>query len=506
MTTNPSVTRAPEVGPDPRRWKALSVLALVQLMLLLDATVVNVALPTIKSDLGFSDSGLTWVVSSYLLAAGGLLLLGGKVADLIGRRRTFCLGTIVFAGASLLAGAAQSPAMLIAGRVLQGVGEGLAAPAALSMVALLFTSDEERPKAFGIWGGLAGLGSTLGVILSGVLVSAASWRWVFYINLVVAALALAAISRVTDESRAPRGKRLDVPGAVLVTGGLVALIHGLLASATQPWTSGAVAVPLVIAVAALAGFVAVERRVSQPLLPLSFFNSRTRAIGYITVVANASASAAVFFVLVLYMQGTLGYSALQAGLAWLPFCLAFMPGLFASMRLMGKRGLRVTLFTGLALSAAGVSLMARLPVDGSYLQDVLPAMIVTSLGFAITAPAMQNAATSDLSSADAGIGSGVVTTVQQLGQALGLAVLVSVAVARTSSQQAAGVGDVVARTAGYRLAFAVAAAVLAVGAVAGPLLVRRGRTAPTAEEATVADTFPAETSPSGPRQTIDAPS
>jgi len=473
MAENNKTATAPPgtATADPRRWKALGVLAIVQLMLLLDATVVNVALPSIKSDLQFSESGLTWVVSAYLLAAGGLLLLGGKIADLIGRRRVFIFGTVLFAIASVIAGAAQTSAMLIVGRVLQGAAEGLVAPAALSMVALLFTNSTERAKAFSIWASLAGLGSTLGVLFSGVLTDLASWRWIFYINIIFVVAALVLIRLVVDESKAPEGRRIDVPGAVLVTAGLVALMQAILAASTHPLGSTIVVVPLVIGVALLAAFVVVESRTDQPLLPLRFFGDRTRVTGYVTVVANASTSAAVFFILVLYMQNVLGYTPLQAGLAWLPFCLAFMPGLFFSMTLMQRAGVRVTLAVGLVVSAIGVLLLSRVPVDGVYVVDLLPAMIVTSLGFAITAPAMQNAATHALTAEDAGLGAGVVTTVQQMGQALGLTVFVTVALARTSAVQASTASS--AATAGYQIAFLVAAAALVIGAVVAPLILRR---------------------------------
>ncbi len=468
-----SVEPATAGGPDPRRWKALCVLAIVQLMILLDATVVNVALPSIKRDLTFTESGLTWVVSAYLLAAGGSLLLGGKVADIAGRRRTFVVGTALFAVASIVAGAAQTPTMLIVGRVLQGLAEGVAAPAALSMVALMFTDEAERAKAFSIWGSLAGLGSTLGVLLSGVLTDLLSWRWIFFINIVFVVAALTLIRMVVDESRAAQRPRLDLPGAALVTLGLVALMQAILTAASQPWSSAAVLVPLFVGLALMTAFVLVEMRASQPLLPLRFFGERTRTTGYVTVVVNASTSAAVFFLLVLYMQNVLGYSPLQAGLAWLPFCLAFMPGLFVSMSMMTKIGVRPTLATGLLVSAAGVALMSRVPVHASYLVDLLPAMIVTSVGFAITAPAMQNAATHALTGEDAGLGAGVVTTVQQLGQALGLTLFVAAALATERLRAGSGVPAAEATTAGYRTAFLVAAGVLVAGAIAAPLILRR---------------------------------
>lgn len=472
----PPADQVVQEPPDPRRWKALAVLAIVQVMLLLDATVVNVALPSLERDLHMSPATLTWAVSSYLLAAGCLLFTGGKLADLLGRLRMFYVGTIVFAVASLTAGLAQNSQTLIAGRVLQGIGEALAAPAALSLVTTLFTSDEERPKAFGIWGSLAGVGSTLGVLLGGVLVQQFSWRAIFLINPAIAIVALVAIGGLVDESKSESKPRLNIRNAVIVTAGLVSLIQGLMIASHSPWTSASVWGFLLLGVILLGGFCVAERTTDNPMIPPRFFEDRTRVIGYSTVVVNASSSAAVFFVLVLYMQQILGYSPLAAGLAWLPFCLMFMPGLFMSMSMTAKQGLRVTLATGLLVSALGVALMARFPIDGSYLTDVLPAMLITAFGFGLTAPAMQNAATSNLGD-DAGLGSGVMTTVQQLGQSVGLSVLVAIGLAVTHNQVGNGTAQSDASVAGYQVAMIIAALVLAIGAVAGPLLVRERRPA-----------------------------
>lgn len=471
MTIRDVETQSVAEELDPRRWKALFVLAIVQVLLLLDATVVNVALPSIQRDLEMSAAGLTWAVSSYLLTAGCLLFTGGKLADMWGRRRMFAVGTAVFAGASVVAGFAVTSEMLIVGRALQGVGEALAAPAALALVTSLFTSQEERAKAFGIWGSLAGLGSTLGVLLGGVLVQAMGWRSIFLINPILAAIALVLAFRFVTESKSEQRSPLNLRSAVLVSGGLVAVINGLMTASSQPWTTPAVWAPLAVGIALLVAFVVTDRRSEAPMLPRQFFNDKTRIVGYSTVVANASASAAVFFVLVLYMQNVLGYSPLKAGLAWLPFCLMFMPGLFISMSLMGKRGLRPTLFAGLLVSAVGVGLMARLPLDGVYWIDVLPAMLVTALGFGMTGPAMQNAATSNLGD-DAGLGSGVVTTIQQLGQAVGLSVLVAAGLAVTQRELAGGTPTLQATTDGHQAAFLIGAIVLGVGAVVVPAIVR----------------------------------
>ncbi|WP_431975810.1 MFS transporter [Micromonospora haikouensis] len=467
---------------DPRRWKALALLALVQFIIFLDATIVNVALPSIQRDLGFSEATLTWVVNAYLITAGGLLLLGGRIADLVGRRKVFCLGAGLFAVASATAGLAQNSEVLLAGRSLQGVAEALSAPAAMSMVALLFTDPKERAKAFGIWGGLAGLGSAAGVLLSGVLTDLASWRWVFLVNIPLAVIPMLLLPKLADESRAPaQGRRRpDWLGAVLVTGGLIAILNAVLNAARNGWDSAPVLVPLLVGIAALALFVVVETKVAQPLVPLGFFANRVRATANVATVFVASSSAAVFFLIVLYTQNVLGYSPLASGLAWLPFCVAFMPGLFLSTKLIMKVGPRSTLAAGLAVSAIGVALFTRISVDGSYLTDLLPAMVVTALGFGMTNPAMQNAALHEVSEADAGLGSGIVTTVLQMGSALGLTVFVSLALSHQRGQQAAGVAENLAVVRGYDHAFGIAAGALAVGAVAALVILRGVR--PTAPQ------------------------
>ncbi|MEU7907094.1 MFS transporter [Actinoplanes sp. NPDC049118] len=446
----------------------------MQFIIFLDATIVNVALPSIQKDLGLADATLTWVVSAYLITAGGLLLVGGRLADMYGRRRVFCLGAGLFAVASITAGLAQNSGVLLAGRSLQGVAEALAAPAAMSMVALLFTDPKERAKAFGIWGGLAGLGSAAGVLLSGVLTDLVSWRWVFLINVPLALVPMLLLPKYADENRAPvTGKRrLDLPGAVLVTGGLIAILNAILSAARNPLDSAQVLVPLAIGVVALVAFVIVETRVAQPLVPLRFFANKVRATANVATVFIASSSAAVFFMVVLYGQNILGYSPLRSGLAWLPFCVAFMPGLFLSTKLMTRYGPRIALASGLAVSAVGVALFTRLSVDGSYLTELLPAMVVTALGFGMTNPAMQNAAVHDVSEADAGLGSGIVTTVLQLGGALGLTVFVALALSYQQDEQATGAAEQAAVTSGYTFAFMIAAIALAIGSVASMLILR----------------------------------
>jgi EmrB/QacA subfamily drug resistance transporter len=459
-------------GADPRRWRALVILGLVQFIIFLDATIVNVALPAIQRDLGFSAGGLTWVVNGYLLAAGGLLLVGGRLADLFGRRRMFVIGAALFAVASLTAGLAFTPGVLIVARFAQGIAEATAAPAAMSIVALLFTDPGERAKAFGIWGGLAGLGSALGVVLSGVLVELADWRWVFYVNIPLAVIPFLLARKLIDESKMTGGKRPDLLSAVLVTGGLIAVIHGLITVPESSWGSPGVLIPIIGGALALGVFLVLQAYSANPLIPLRFFRHRTRITGNLTLVFHASASAAVFFIVVLYMQNVLGYTPLQAGLAWLPLCVLFMTGLMLSMKLVPKVGVRTMTVLGLLLMAGGVLWLSRIGVDSSYWSHIMPSTALFGFGGGMSIPAIQAASLQDVSMQDAGLGSGVFTTVQQMGQALGLTVIVTVALASQASALAGGAAGGAAATSGYRVAFTVAAMVLAAGGLAALALMK----------------------------------
>jgi EmrB/QacA subfamily drug resistance transporter len=450
---------------NPRRWQALAVLALVQFMIVIDNTIVNIALPSIRNDLGTSQAGLAWVVNGYLLTAGGLLLLGGRFADLLGRKKIFIIGTVVFALASLTSGAAWNSEVLIVSRFLQGVGEALASPAALALIVLMFTTPKERAKALGIWGGLAGMGATVGVLLSGVLVDLASWRWVFFINLPIAAVALVLCAKLVRDTPVTGGKRgLDVPGGLLVTGGLVLVVNGLLRAAEHPWGSVGVWGSFVAGFALLGLFVVVESRTADPMMPLRFFANRTRVSANVATIFLTSAMAAMFFLVTLYVQQVLGYSPLQSGLAYIPFCVAFVPGMIASTQLVTRFGAKTAIIVGFLVSAVGMLLLARIDAGGSFWGQLVPATVVLSFGLAIGLPALQNAALHELSGEDAGLGSGVQTSVQQLGSAMGLAVLTTIALTHALTAQSTGVAQNEAIVSGYRLAFIVSAILLAVGA------------------------------------------
>jgi EmrB/QacA subfamily drug resistance transporter len=452
--------------PDPRRWRALFVLGLVQFMLVLDVTVVNVALPRIQHDLGFSRSGLAWVVNGYVIMAGGLLLLGGRLADLFGRRRLFLIGVGVFALASAVCGAATGTGMLVAGRFVQGTGEALAAPAALGLIALLFPDPGERVKALGIWGGLSGLAGVSGVVISGVLTDLASWRWIFYINLPVALVALLLVPRLVSESRMDRdGRRPDIAGAASVTGGLVAVVYGLLQAASHPWGSWQVLLPLLGGLALLVALVVVESRAAVPLIPLRFFADRTRVVANIGGLFFLAGFVSYIFLLTLFQQQVLGFSPLTGGFAYLPFGVSMGAGVGLAAGLLPRLGIRPLLTAGFLGATAGLLLTSGIHAGVSYAGGVLPGMIVLGVFCGVVSVAGANAALHGVTGQDSGLASGVQTAVQQVGSALGLACLVTLALRHAAGESRHGVAAGVAATHGYVLAFRVAAVLFAVGGV-----------------------------------------
>jgi EmrB/QacA subfamily drug resistance transporter len=450
--------------PDPRRWKALAVLALIQFMLILDVTVVNVALPRIQHDLGFSRAGLAWVVNGYVLTAGGLLLLGGRIADIVGRRRLFLLGVGLFAAASAACGAAVDPGMLVASRFVQGAGEALAAPASLGLIALLFPDPHERMKALGIWGGVAGLGGTSGTVISGVLTDLASWRWIFFVNLPVAAFALLAVPRLVSESRMVRAHaRPDFAGAITGTAGLVAVVDGLLEAASHPWGSWQVLFPLLGGVGLLALMVAIEARSESPLIPLQFFRNRTRVVTNFVTLFFSSAFFSYFFLLTLFEQQVLGYSPLRGGLSYLPFGLCIGAGIGLGTALMPKLGVKPLLTAGFIGCAVGLFLTSGIDVQSSYAGGVLPGMMVLGLFSGLSFPAIGNASLHQVTGQDSSLASGVQNAMQQVGGALGLSCLVTLALRHAAGQVHHGVAVGVASTHGYVLAWRVGAVLLAIG-------------------------------------------
>ncbi|WP_407319830.1 MFS transporter [Isoptericola halotolerans] len=453
-------------GTDPRRWKALFVLSALQFMILLDMTIVNVALPAIEDGMAFDQTGLTWVVNGYALAAGSLLILGGRLADYYGRRRLLIIGVVVFAVSSALCGLATHPAMMIVGRFGQGAAEALAAPASLGLIALLFTDAKERSKALGIWGGLVALGGTLGYVFSGLLTNFTSWRWIFLINLPVALIALVAIPALLDESRATekRGK-LDVWGAVTSTTGLIAIVYGLLQAAENPWGSGAVVLPVVAGIALILTMLVIERRVADPLLPRGFFHNRTRSVVNFTSLFFMAAFIGYTFMLTLFEQDVLGYSPLQSGLGYLPLGIGIGIGIGASSVLVPKIGVKPVVVAGFIGAGVGLGLTSFVSTESSYLLGILPGMLVFAVFAGATMPAATNAALHGVTKQDSGLASGVQSTAQQIGGALGLAVLVTFATRRFLSDVTAGEPVEVAMTNGFTLGFTIGAVLMLVGGV-----------------------------------------
>ena len=474
---------------DPRRWRALAVLGLIQFMLVVDVSIVNVALPHIQHDLGLTHAGLVWVVNGYVVMAGGLLLLGGRLADMFGRRRLFLTGVGLFAVASATSGAASSPAMLVASRFAQGAGEALAAPAALGMLVVLFPDPRERIKAVGVWGGLAGLGGTTGAVISGVLTDVASWRWIFYINVPVALFALAMVPRLVSESRMVREQhqRLDVAGAVTATGGLIAIVYGLQAAARHPWGSSQVLLPLLGGVGLIAVMVAIEARSQAPLIPLRFFSNRTRVVANLATLFSTSAFFSWVFLMTLFEQQVLHYSPLQSGLGYLPLGFGIGAGMGIGTALMPRLGVKPLMCGSYLGAAAGLLFASQVHVGSSYFGGVLPGMAVLAVSFGLGfAPAM-NAALHQVTGQDSSLASGVQGTMQQIGGALGLACLVTLALRHTAGQIAHGVPAAVAAAHGYALSFQIGASLLVIGGLLVLVLLERVSTTvrnPLAETST----------------------
>jgi EmrB/QacA subfamily drug resistance transporter len=473
----PGTTTSTAEPADPRRWTALAVLLTVQFMLILDVSVVNIALPAIQDDLGFSRAGLTWVVDSYVLMAGGLLLLGGRLGDVLGRRRLFLVGVTVFGLASIACGLAPNPGTLVGARFAQGLGEAFAAPAAFGLIALLFTDTRERVKAIGLFGGISGLAGTSGPILSGALIEYASWRWIFLINIPIAIAALVLVPRLVrkDADRtAGSARSVDVPGAVLVTGGLIGIVFGLIEAATQPWSSAKVLVPLIGGAVAVLVFVAYQAVAANPLLPLRFLQERTRVSANLVTLLFFSVFFSQFFVTTLYLQDVLGFSALRTGLGFLPFGVAVGAALGLATNLIPRVGYRPVLVSGLVLSLLGALLFTRITADGSYLTQVLPASVVFALGSGLCLPTLGNAAVHRVTGDDAGLASGIQQALQQIGGAVGLAVLVTLALRSAEDAITSGTDPAVAITDGYVLALRVGAGVLVAAVLLAAALLRGG--------------------------------
>ena len=465
------------------RWLALIIVCLGDLMIVLDVTIVGVALPSIREDLGFSESSLAWVANAYLLTFGGFLLLAGRLGDLFGHRRLFLIGITLFTLASLACGLATSQAMLVGARAVQGIGGAVVSAVALSLIVTLFTEPTERAKAMGVFGFVAAGGGTIGVLLGGILTDALSWHWIFLVNVPIG-IAVVVLARLvlpgTHVGTAVR--RLDVAGAVTVTAALMVAVYAIVNGNEVGWTSARTLGLLAVSGSLVAAFLAIEARASAPLVPLGLFRGRNLSTANVVGVLWAAAMFAWFFLSALYLQLVLGYSPLQVGLAFVPANLIMaVLSLGLSAKLVLRFGIRAPLATGLGLAAAGLALFARAPVDGVFVVDVLPSMILLGLGAGMAFNPVLLAAMSDVEESEAGLASGVVNTSFMMGGALGLAVLASLAASQTESLAASGDSPLVALTGGYHAAFLVGALFAAVAAVLGAVLLRTAAPAAEAE-------------------------
>ena len=458
------------------RWIALIVLCMGSLMIVLDTTIVNVALPSIKTSLHFSGTSLAWVVNAYLLTFGGFLLLGGRLGDLYGHRRLFLIGITLFTLASLSCGLADSEAFLVTARAVQGLGGAITSAVALSLIMTLFTDPVERAKAMGVFGFVASGGGTVGVLLGGVLTDVLNWHWIFLVNVPIGVAVFVASLRVLPTAARPASPgRLDVAGAFVVTASLMLAVYAIVNGNQWGWASARM-IALLLAAAALMGvFVAIEARVRSPLMPLGLFRLRNLSTANGIGVLWAAAMFAWFFLTALYLHNVLGYSPLDVGLAFAP--TSVIMGVFSlglSAKLVMRFGIRRPLVAGLLLATAGLVLFVRAPVGGSFSVDVLPSMVLLGVGAGMAFNPLLLAAMGDVAADEAGLASGVVNTAFMMGGALGLAVLASLAARRTQSLQASGESLKAALTGGYHLAYLVGAAFALAGALLGALVLREG--------------------------------
>ncbi len=455
----------------PNRWLALALLAAAQFVVILDASIVNVALPSIGADLNFSQENLSWVVNAYVLVFGGFLLLGGRMADLLGRRRLFMIGLVVFALASLAGGLASTEAQLIIARAIQGLGAALLSPAALSLVTVLFEEGAERNKAMGVWGAVAGSGGAAGVLLGGMLTEWAGWEWVLFVNVPVGIAAAALAPRLLPESRI-EGRHFDFAGAFTVTAGLSLLVYTLVDANSAGWASAQTIGLGLLSFALIGAFYFIERRSKAPLMPFpGIFRIRTITGINVSAVLIAAALFSMFFFISLYMQQVLGYSALEAGLAYLPLAVGIIIAAGASAGLVTRFGFKPVLVTGLLVTAAGLLWFTQVDVGGSYVSDLLGPMMLAAVGLGLAFVSMTVAAVSGVEAHEAGLASGLINTSQQIGGALGLAILATVANSTTTDALASGTAMPSALTEGFQAAFVVGAGIAIAGAVLAMVLV-----------------------------------
>jgi EmrB/QacA subfamily drug resistance transporter len=413
-------------------WLVLVLICIAQFMVILDATIVNVALPSIQKDLGLNEANLQWIINAYTLVFGGFLLLGGRAGDLLGRKRLFLIGLVIFTAASLLNGLSSSSGMLIGFRALQGLGAALISPAALSIISTTFAEGKERAKALGVWAAIAIGGSAVGLVLGGALTQSFSWPWIFFVNVPVGVVAFFAALRYVPESKDENAHRsYDIGGAVSVTGGLMALVFAIVKAETDGWGSATTIGFFVLAVALLVSFIVIELRSAEPLVRLSIFRIRSLSTANLSMFLVGSGMFAMFFFNTLYIQRVLDYGPLKAGVAFLPFTAGVMVSAGFASGLTPRIGVRPVTAVGMIATVIGMLLFARMPVEGAYLTDVLPAMVICSVGMGAVFMPLTLVATTGLKDEDQGLASGLFNTSQQIGGALGLAILSTIAAGRT---------------------------------------------------------------------------
>jgi EmrB/QacA subfamily drug resistance transporter len=474
---------------DPKRFRALGVIAVAQLMVVLDASVVIIALPSAQRSLHISTANRQWMLTAYTLAFAGLLLLGGRIADYLGRKRMFIISLIGFAAASALGGMAQSSAMLFGARALQGAFAAIMAPAALSLLTVAFTEPKERARAFGVYGGIAGGGAAIGLILGGALTQYASWRWTLLINVPIAIVAAIFATRFTTESRSPVRHGYDIPGAVTVTGGLLALVYACTKAGLDGWTSSTTLGLFGVALVLLTSFVLIERRASHPLLPLRIILDRNRGGSFLSSLLVGTAMLGTFLSLTYYFQGTLHYSAMKSGLAFVPFSVGVITGATSASRLLPRFGPRFVIMTGLCLSAIGLGLFTTLGIHSTYVGLVLPAIVIVSVGMGLSFVGMSSTSLLGVKQDDAGVASALVNATQQMGGSLGAALINTIATGATATYLAIHGTSAAAEKAGsihgYTTAFTFSAILLASAAVVAFTLIRAPKETPSDEQAVV---------------------
>jgi EmrB/QacA subfamily drug resistance transporter len=456
-----------------RKWLALALLSVVQFMVVLDIAIVNVALPSIQVDLGFSQENLQWVISAYALFFGGFLLLGGRSADLLGRRRIFLAGLVVFTLSSLFAGLAWSEASLITARAFQGLGAAIITPAALSILSTTFHEGRERNVALGVWGAVGGFGAAAGVLMGGILTDALSWEWIFFVNVPVGVLAIVLAPILLDESRDASVKTFDLPGAVLVTAGLSSLVYAITQAGQEGWLAGRTIGFTVGSLALLAGFVGWELRHPEPLMRFGLLRTKTVAGANVAGLIMGTAMFSMFLMLTLYMQQVLGYSAMETGVAYLAVAGTAIIWSGVAAQLVTRVGVKPVLVSGMTFLTAGLIFFTQVSVGGSYVTDLLPGFLLIGVGIGFSFVPITIAALAGVEPAEAGLASGLINTSQQIGGALGIAALSTIATSRTGDAVSAGTAVPSALVDGFTDAFVAGAIIAGIGIVAALTLIRR---------------------------------